>query len=98
MGELGGLLAVQLSSPRCNRLRLSQRQDGRLLPLLLLLLLGIWMTAGPAEWLRVMATMVLGSRGRALGRVSTRDWLVAFCLERDVVLKRAVDRVDGYEY
>jgi hypothetical protein len=37
MGELGGLLAVQSMSPRCNRLRFSQRQEGGLLLLLSLL-------------------------------------------------------------
>jgi hypothetical protein len=55
--ELGGLPAVQFSSPRCRRLRLSQRQDAGLL---LLSLLGTCIAAGPPDWLRVLMVVVQG--------------------------------------
>ena len=57
IGELDGLLALQSSSSRCNRLRLSQRQDGGLL---LLSLLRTWIAARPADWLRVCMVVVKG--------------------------------------
>jgi len=56
IGELGGLEAVQSSSPRCKRLWLLQRQDGGLL----LSLLGTWIAAGPADWLRVLMVVTGG--------------------------------------
>jgi hypothetical protein len=77
MGELGGLLAVQFSSPRCKRLRLLQRQDSGLL--LLSLLLGTWIAAGPADWLRVLVVVVGGERVPEL--ICRMGWL--FLLLRD---------------
>jgi len=89
IGELGGLLAVQCSSPRCKRLWLLQRQDGGLL----LSLLGTWMMAGPVDWLRVFMVvvvwgeLVLDSMGLvqvSFGSGKTRVlWFVNWRYERD---------------
>ena len=75
MGELGGLLAVQLSSPRCNRLRLSQRQDGRLLPLLLLSL-SLAETLRPRRWKSRLQSWQIFEKTRSNGRrsPSVREW------------------------
>jgi hypothetical protein len=90
IGELGGLLALQSSSSRCNRLRLSQRQDGGLL---LLSLLRTWIAARPADWLRVCMVVVVEGE-LLLDSMCRMRWLL---LVWDNEMLWFVNRVDDGE-